>query len=99
MNKDDRKNADDILIPLLKVWPQAYLEDGKAIARISAVGAGMPSTPGTAARIFRALANKDINIGMIATSEIRTSCVIPEVDGVKALNAVHSEFNLGTTEN
>jgi aspartate kinase len=32
---------------------------------------------------------------MIATSEIRTSCVVPEADGVKALQAVHAAFGLG----
>ncbi len=99
LKREERKLADNALTPLLLQWPGARIKEGPAIARVSAVGAGMPSTPGTAARIFRALANKDINIGMIATSEIRTSCVIPEVDGVKALKAVHSEFNLGKTKN
>ncbi len=94
MNKDDRKNADDILIPLLKIWPQAYLEDGKAIARISAVGAGMPVSIGTAGRMFRALANANINILMIATSEIRTTCIVAENDGIKALKEVHKFFKL-----
>ena len=96
MNKDDRKNADDILIPLLKVWPQAYLEDGKAIARISAVGAGMPVSIGTAGRMFRALANANINILMIATSEIRTTCIVAENDGIKALKEVHKLFKLAS---
>ena len=96
MNKDDRKNADDILIPLLKVWPQAYLEDGKAIARISAVGAGMPVSIGTAGRMFRALANANINILMIATSEIRTTCIVAENDGIKALKEVHKFFKLAS---
>ena len=54
-----------------------------AIARISAVGAGMPCTAGTAGRMFRALADAQINIEMIATSEIRTSCVVPEVRASK----------------
>lgn len=94
MDKDDRKNADDILIPLLKVWPQAYLEDGKAIARISAVGAGMPVSIGTAGRMFRALAKANINILMIATSEIRTTCIVAENDGIKALKEVHKFFKL-----
>ncbi len=96
MNKGDRKNADNILIPLLKVWPQAYLEDGRAITRISAVGAGMPVSIGTAARMFRALANANINILMIATSEIRTTCIVAENDGVRALKEVHQFFKLGS---
>ncbi len=96
MNKNDRKNADNILIPLLKVWPAAYLEDGQAIARISAVGAGMPVSIGTAGRMFRALANAQINILMIATSEIRTTCIVSENDGVRALKEVHKFFKLNS---
>jgi hypothetical protein len=75
--------------------PGARFEEGAAIARISAVGAGMPCTPGTAARMFRCLADVGINIELIATSEIRTSCVVAEADGVRALQAVHAAFGLG----
>jgi aspartate kinase len=45
--------------------------------------------------MFRCLADAGINIEMIATSEIRTSCVVPEADGVRALQAVHAAFGLG----
>jgi aspartate kinase len=45
--------------------------------------------------MFRSLAEAGINIEMIATSEIRTSCVVPEADGVGALRAVHAAFGLG----
>jgi aspartate kinase len=55
----------------------------------------MPFTPGTAARMFRCLADAGINIELIATSEIRTSCVVAETDGVAALQAVHAAFRLG----
>ena len=94
LNKEDRKKVDLAISSLLKSWPEAYIEDGEAIARISSVGAGMPSTIGTAARMFRAIANAEINIEMIATSEIRTTCIVAENNGVKALQAVHSFFNL-----
>ena len=95
LRKDDRARADVALAPLLAQWPGAALEDGEAIARVSAVGAGMPATTGTAGRMFRALADAGINIGLIATSEIRTSCVVAEQDGVRALQAVHAGFELG----
>ncbi|WP_269621983.1 aspartate kinase [Prochlorococcus marinus] len=95
LNKQDRKNADQSLIPLLEKWPEAYIEDGSGIARISCVGAGMPTSKGTAGRMFRSLANEKINIKMIATSEIRTTCIIDENDGDTALKAVHNCFDLG----
>lgn len=47
--------------------------------------------------MFRSLADAGINIELIATSEIRTSCVVAEQDGVEALRAVHTSFGLGGT--
>ncbi len=95
IKKNDRKEAKFALEELISNWKGATLEEGKAIARISAVGSGMPFTRGTAGKMFRALANKKINIEMIATSEIRTTCIVPEKNGEDALNAVHACFNLG----
>lgn len=69
-----------------------------AIAKLSVVGAGMMGHPGVAAKFFAALAQAQINIQMITTSEIKISCVIDEVDGVKGLNAVHGAFGLGGDE-
>ena len=95
LKRDDRAAADRALSHLLAQWPGALLEDGPAIARVSAVGAGMPATAGTAGRMFRYLADAGVNIEMIATSEIRTSCVVAESDGIAALQAVHTGFKLG----
>ena len=95
LRRDDRPGAERALAPVLAQWPGAWIEEGPAIARISAVGAGMACTAGTAARMFRALAAAGINIEMIATSEIRTSCVVAESEGIRALQAVHAAFELG----
>ena len=94
LNKNDRKGADIALNGLMKKWKNAKLNDGAAITRISAVGAGMPYTLGTAAKIFRAIAEKNINIEMIATSEIRTTCIVAKDDGLDALKAIHNCFGL-----
>lgn len=69
-----------------------------AIAKISVVGMGMIDAPGVAARMFDALAEHTINIQMIATSEIKISCLVAEADGVKALQVVHNAFGLCGTE-
>ena len=95
LRRDDRPGAERALAPVLAQWPGAWIEAGPANARISAVGAGMACTAGTAARMFRALAAAGINIEMIATSEIRTSCVVAESEGIRALQAVHAAFELG----
>ena len=94
IEKNDRKNAGIAIQSLLNKWTGSKIKDGSAISRISAVGAGMPSTTGTAGKMFRAIAEAGINIKMIATSEIRTTCIVPENDGISALKAVHKCFEL-----
>ena len=64
------------------------------IAKISIVGAGMVRQAGVAATFFAALAQEKINIQMIATSEIKVSCVVAKADGKKAVAIVHQAFNL-----
>ena len=98
LKKNDRSDAKYALKELIGNWKGSKLEEGESIVRISAVGSGMPFTKGTAGKIFRALANQKINIEMIATSEIRTTCIISEKYGEKALNAIHSFFKLGKNE-
>ena len=62
------------------------------VAKVSLVGAGMKSHPGVAARVFRALANKGINIQMISTSTIRISCVVDADQIDEAVRTLHDEF-------
>jgi aspartate kinase len=69
-----------------------------AIAKVSAVGTGMEGQPGVAARLFEALAHHQINIQMIATSEIKISCVVDQDQGVTALQAIHSAFGLSGSQ-
>ncbi|MDC3234108.1 aspartate kinase [Prochlorococcus sp. AH-716-A06] len=94
MSKQDRERANRIFHSLTKKLAGSFIEDGPAIAKVSTVGAGMAFKVGTAGKIFRALANKNINIEMIATSEIRTSCIVLEKDCDQAVNAIHSYFQL-----
>ncbi len=63
------------------------------IAKVSVVGIGMRSARGVAATMFRALAQAGINIHLIATSEIRVSCVIDEDQAETAVRAVHRAFS------
>jgi aspartate kinase len=65
-----------------------------AVAKISVVGTGMIYAPGVAARMFKALSEQGINLKMIATSEIKISCVVAEDEGITALRAVHNAFGL-----
>ncbi|MBO5943858.1 MAG: aspartate kinase [Clostridia bacterium] len=63
-----------------------------SVAKISIVGAGMESHPGTASKMFEALYERDINIDMIATSEIKISVLIDLEDADRAVSAIHKAF-------
>ncbi|MBE9209949.1 aspartate kinase [Nostoc sp. LEGE 06077] len=77
-------------------WGEVVLDN--AIAKVSIVGAGMVGQPGVAAKMFEALAQHHINIQMIATSEIKISCVVAQEQGVKALQVIHAAFDLAGSE-
>jgi len=65
------------------------------IARVAIVGVGMRSHPGIAAKMFKALADKGINIEMISTSDISISCIIKKKYGKIAVRTIHKRFKLG----
>ncbi|WP_353929316.1 aspartate kinase [Okeanomitos corallinicola TIOX110] len=77
-------------------WGEVILD--RAIAKVSIVGSGMVGQPGIAAKMFNALAQNQINIQMITTSEIKVSCVVAESEGVKALQVIHAAFGLAGSE-
>lgn len=62
------------------------------VAKVSIVGAGMESHPGTAAKMFEALYDANINIQMIATSEIKISVLIDCKDADRAVSVIHERF-------
>ena len=64
------------------------------VAKISIIGAGMTSNPGVAAKMFEAMSSANINIKMIATSEIRITVLIDEADTNRAMRVVHDAFAL-----
>jgi len=65
-----------------------------AIAKVSLVGAGMKSSPGIAAKMFRVLADHGVNIEMISTSTIRISVVVAAPMLQTAVRALHTAFDL-----
>jgi len=67
-------------------------------AKVSIVGTGMQHSPGYAARMFKALADRNINIEMITTSEIRITCIIDEARVQEAVQALHDAFQLEQPE-
>jgi aspartate kinase len=68
------------------------------IVKLSLVGAGMKSSPGIAAKMFRVLADNDVNIEMISTSTIRISVVVERNKLETAIRALHTAFDLDSGE-
>lgn len=93
------RNDLDKTLKVLEKEVTPYLGDegiltDASIAKISCVGIGMRSHAGVAAKMFRVLADENINIKMISTSEIRTSIVVDEKYMELAVRALHKAFGL-----
>jgi len=73
------------------------VEVDEDVAVVAVIGEGMKGTPGIAARVFKAVASKGINVKMISqgASELNISFVVSEAEAIDAVRAVHDEFNLG----
>ena len=79
-NKNERQYEDVLVDP--------------SISKVSLVGVGMRTHAGIASEAFKSLAENDINIQMISTSEIKITIVINEVNTDKAVKCLHKTFNL-----
>lgn len=92
VNKDNAPVAIAALRELPFVGDELEITCDTDVAKVSVVGAGMETHPGTASKMFEALYNSDINIQMISTSEIKISVLIDAKDADKAVLAVHDAF-------
>ena len=92
--KADMKVAQSIVDDMAVKIGAAGVANDDAIAKISLVGAGMKTSPGIAAKMFRTLADNDVNIQMISTSTIRISVVVAAADLERAARSLHSAFDL-----
>lgn len=94
MPKTDRVTAGEIVQRVAKEIDARGVEQQDDIAKISLVGAGMKTSPGIAAKMFRTLAEEGVNIEMISTSTIRISVVVAGSDLERAARALHTAFGL-----
>lgn len=98
INKEDLDKATTILKEVQVKLGAADVKIDDDIAKISIIGAGMIDRPGIASTMFKTLAENNINIRMISTSEIKISCLINKEDAQAAVKALHDVFNLGCDE-
>ena len=94
VDKSDFSNAETILKQTSKSLGGGQVEVDDDIAKISIVGRGMRANAGVASKMFQALAENEINISMITTSEIKISVVIKKDEMKDAIKALHDAFDL-----
>ena len=90
----DMKVAEGIVAEVAEQMEALGVTHDNDIAKVSLVGAGMKTSPGVAASMFRTLAENDVNIQMISTSTIRISVVISSADLERAARCLHTAFGL-----
>lgn len=91
--KGDLPLALEILRPICAEY-SASVTHVDSVSKVSIVGTGMRTHTGVAASMFNALAEAEINIRLITTSEIKITVLVDRRDGVRALKAVHEAFGL-----
>ncbi len=86
------------VLPILEgvrkqIGARAFLYDPD-VAMISVVGEGLATSPGTAGRVFSALAKAGVNIDLISTSSITITCVVRQFDVERAVRSLHEALEL-----
>ncbi len=96
--KDFNKAFEISKIVAKDIGATGVLTADEDIAKVSVIGLGMKSHSGVAATMFQTLADENINIRLISTSEIRISCIIKAKYAELAVRALHTSFGLDTKE-
>ena len=94
VSKKEMKEAQKIVDATAKAVGAKKVEVDDDVAKVSIIGVGMVSHSGVAAKMFKTLANENINIMMISTSEIKISCIIKRKYTELAVTALHDAFGL-----
>ncbi len=95
VGKSDFLSAKKVLEELKKTYFQTMrITEEEALAKVSIVGVGMQHHPGVASKMFGLLAESEVNIKLITTSEIKISCLIAESEMKRAVECLHRGFEL-----
>ena len=98
VNLADLAKAEKALEPVVRNIGAREMISSVDLAKVSIVGTGIRSHPGYADKMFGALAREGINIVSITTSEIRITCLIDKADVQRAVQALHTAFELEKPE-
>lgn len=94
----DRQEAINVLEEKKVAIGFDHIECETGLAKVSIVGSGMVSNPGVAAKMFQVLADKQIQIKMVSTSEIKVSAVVDSGRMTEAAQSLHDAFELGALQ-
>jgi aspartate kinase len=94
VERTDMKKAAQVAEKIGKELSAEGVVSEADVCKVSLVGIGMVSQPGTAAKMFEVLADEKINIQMITTSEIKISCVIKKEQGKRTVQLLHKAFGM-----
>ena len=97
-NSDLNKTVETLQALKTEIGATGDIQVDENTAKISIVGAGMIDRPGVASAMFETLAEQNINIRMISTSEIKISCLVDKADAQQAVKALHKVFKLESNE-
>ena len=92
--QNDLAKAMEVVKPIAGSIGAGECVSDTKLGEVSIVGTGMQNTPGYAARMFGTLSEKNINIQLITTSEIRITCIINEAEVKNAVRALHRAFEI-----
>ena len=98
INREDKDKTMEILNEMKDEVGANEIHLDENTAKLSIVGAGMMDRPGVAATMFETLADLDVNIKMISTSEIKISCLIDGEQAEMACNKIHEAFKLNSND-
>ncbi len=93
VSHDQKDEALEALKEVAELFNAKALTCDDTVSKVSIVGAGIENHPGIAAKLFEALADADINIKMISTSEIKISVLIDRDQSEKAVKVIHDAFD------
>ena len=88
----ERKNLKAVTSALKANLKAGTIKWDEGFSKISIIGAGLETNPGVASELFGALAEENINVEMITTSEIKISLLINRKDEEKAVRVLHKKF-------
>ena len=94
ISQSDLNRAKQVVAQLVEEVSAKGFEADEHVGKVSVVGVGMRSHSGIAAAMFEAMAEKEINIQMISTSEIKISCIVAEDKVEEAVRVLHEKFKL-----